>query len=363
LCDPDNHATVGWAFSFDNGDTWTDGGGLPDNRQFNNGDPWLAVSPDGNTFYLSGLYNRYSGFGFLRGTVTETRIDWSLASVVSFESGGHDKEAIAVDPKTGRIHLTFTRSGTSNGITSTYSDDGGYTWSLLVTVYTGHLFQGSFPVLDGRGNFYVALQAPPNILVYKSTDAGDSFQLAAGFGYSATAVQFMDRYSDFPQMAIDTSGGAFDGFVYVVWYSDLGGYNRPMISHSEDGGATWTDPIPVNQDDVVGAHWWPSVSVDSNGTVNVIYLDRRNNPTTGLTELYLSQSTDGGYTFSDTQVTDVTSSWEGIAHDSGFTWSGDYIRGVTQGTLLYATWADARNGDPDVYFSRIDAAAAARHSR
>ncbi len=77
----------------------------------------------------------------------------------------------------------------------------------------------------------------------------------------------------------------------------------------------------------------------------------------------LSQSTDGGNTFADTQVTDVTSSWAGIAHDSGFTWFGDYIRGVTQGTSLYATWADPRNGDPDVYFSRIDAAAAAKRNR
>src|SRR5215472_11406196 len=50
VCDPDNHAAVGWAFTFDYGNTWTDGGGLPNSRQLNNGDPWLAVSPDGSTF-------------------------------------------------------------------------------------------------------------------------------------------------------------------------------------------------------------------------------------------------------------------------------------------------------------------------
>jgi hypothetical protein len=174
----------------------------------------------------------------------------------------------------------------------------------------------------------------------------------------------MDRSSDFPQLAVDTSGGPYDGFVYVVWHSGVGGWNRPMIAHSEDGGTTWTSPMPVNQDDVSAPHWWPSVSVDANGTVNVVYLDRRNNPGTGLTDLYLSQSTDGGYSFTDTQVTDVTSSWQGIRTDPGFTFAGDYLRGVTQGTSLYTVWPDPRNGDPDVYFSRIDTAAlAARNNR
>jgi len=365
VCSPpfDDHAAVGWGFSLDYGETWTDGGGLPNSRNLNNGDPWLAVSPDGSTFYLTGLYNGYQGFGFLRGTVTETGVDWSLATVISFPpSATHDKEAIAVDPNTGRIHLTYTRFGSPGGIFATHSDDGGFTWSPQVPVHTGGSFQGSFPAIDGQGNVYVALQASPNIRVYKSIDGGDSFQsLPNGiFPFSTTGVPFMDRSSDFPQVGIDTSGGARDGWVYVVWHQGVGGTIRPMISHTEDGGDTWSSPIPVNQDDVATYHWWPSVSVDSNGTVNVIYLDRRNNPGTGLTDLYLSQSTDGASTFTDTQVTDVTSSWQNIATDPGFTFAGDYIRGVTQSTSLYATWPDPRNGDPDVYFSRIDTLAAAR---
>ena len=356
VCDPDNHAAVGWALSYDWGTTWADGGGLPNSRQLNNGDPWLAVGPDG-TFYLTGLYNGYQGFGFYRGTIDDGGgFTWNFVRVISFPPSGatHDKEAIAVDQNTGRIHLTYTRFGTPAGIMATYSDDQGETWSPEVTVFSGGSFQGSFPAIDGQGNVYVALQAGSTIRVFKSSDGGDSFQSSASFNYVASSVPSMDRSSDFPQVAIDMSGGAFDGFVYVVWHSGLVGGNRPMIAHSEDGGDSWTDPIPVNQDTVTTYHWWPSVSVDANGTVNVIYLDRRNNPGTSFTDLYLSQSTDGGYTFTDTQVTDVTSTWEGIAHDSGFTWSGDYIRGVTQDTSLYATWADPRNGDPDVYFSRID---------
>jgi hypothetical protein len=179
----------------------------------------------------------------------------------------------------------------------------------------------------------------------------------------------MDRSSDFPQVAIDRSGGAYDGWVYVVWHNVVAGVTRPMIAHSEDGGGSWSTPIPVNQDTTNGAHWWPSVTVDANGNVNVTYLDRRNNPGTGLTDLYLSQSTDGATTFTDYQVTDVTSSWQGIMSDPGFTYAGDYQRvvaGPTPGTdpvqnaSLYAVWPDPRNGDPDVYFSRIDPQMGAR---
>jgi hypothetical protein len=364
ICDPDHHAAVGWAYSFDFGDTWTDGGGLPNSRQLNNGDPWVAVSPEG-TFYLTGLYNGYQGFGFYRGTISKTGIDWSFVRVVNFPpSATHDKEAIAVNPITGRIHLTYTRFGSPAGIYSSYSDDGGDTWHPQVVVHPSGAFQGSFPAIDGQGNVYVALQAQPNIRVYKSSDGGDSFQSVASFPYTTSSVPSMDRSSDFPQVAIDTSGSAYDGWVYVVWHSGSAGNIRPMIAHSEDGGATWSSPMPVNQDEVSTYHWWPSVSVDANGTVNVIYLDRRNNPTTSLTDLYLAQSIDGASTFTDTQVTDVTSSWQGIQTDPGFTWAGDYLRGVTQDTSLYATWPDPRNGDPDVYFSRIDTAAlAAKNSR
>jgi hypothetical protein len=359
VCEPDTHAAVGWAFSLDNGDTWTDGGGLPSSRQLNNGDPWVAASPDGQTFYLTGLYNGYQGFGFYRGTVTNTGIDWSLATVVQFGSATHDKEAIAVNPSTGRIHLTYTRFSAPCTICSTYSDDGGFTWNPQVPVYTGSS-QGSMPALDGQGNLYVAFNASPNIRVYKSTDGGDSFQSVASFGFSTPGVPFMDRSSDFPQIAIDTSGGDLDGWVYVVWHNGVANNVNVMISHSEDGGASWSTPMIVNQDGVASYHWWGSVSVDANGTVNVIYLDRRNSPGTGLTDCFLSQSTDGATTFTDYQVTDLTSSWQGIMTDPGFTYAGDYIRGVTQGTSLYATWADPRNGDPDVYFSRIDAPMGAR---
>src|SRR5260370_26718167 len=138
VCMPHKHAAIGWGFSLDNGDTWTDGGTLPMSRQMNNGDPWLGVSPDGSTFYLAGLYNGYQGFGFHRGTVTKTGIDWSFVPVVSFPPNAtHSKEAIVVNPITGRIPLTYTRFGSPAGIDSPYSHDRGGHRKPAVAVHPG----------------------------------------------------------------------------------------------------------------------------------------------------------------------------------------------------------------------------------
>jgi hypothetical protein len=190
-----------------------------------------------------------------------------------------------------------------------------------------------------------------------------TFQPLISFPVQFRSITFVDRASDFPQVAIDNSRGDRDGWVYVVWHGGMGvGDTRPYISHSEDSGATWSVPLQINTDATIAYHWSPSVSVDSNGSVNVITLDRRNNPGTGLTDCFFAQSTDGGNTFREIQVTDVTASWEGIRHDSGFTYAGDYIRAVSQATSVYAVWADPRNGDPDIYFSRIDAGGFAAHS-
>ena len=353
---PDDHAAVGWAYSLDAGKTFTDGGGLPFPRDFNNGDPWLGVSPDGTTFYLTGLWRGFQGLGFYRGGVVNNQLVWSDPVIVSFPAGNPfmDKEAFAVDPNSGTIYLCYTDFRDGTKIKATRSLDGGDTWLDPVAVSNGGS-QGSFPAIDGLGTVYVAHQQGGMMRITRSTDLGDSFQQVAVFPFRTRGVPAMDRSSDFPQVAVDTSGGDRDGWVYVVWHS-ISDENviRPYITHSEDGGETWTDPIPVNTDDTDAEHWWPSVSVDALGNVNVVFLDRRLNPGTALTDLFYAQSTDGGYSFIDMRASDVSGDWRGIRYDPGFTYAGDYIRAISSGTSVYAAWTDARNGDPDIYFTRIE---------
>jgi hypothetical protein len=370
VCDPFHIGIVHWSCSLDGGDTWrTDVFGVP--QSFNSrGDPWAGVSPDGQTFYLTSVWSPSplldpQGIAFYRGQVHPTRcIEWSDPVIVSFGTGFlYDKEAFAVDLNSGTIYLTYSLFDPSFNVSlyATRSSDGGGTWSEPVLIDDGP-GQGTFPAVDQQGDLYVAYLAFSTsredwqMQVSKSTDLGNSFQRMAGFPVRPLGVPFVDRSSEFPQLAVDNSGGPRDGWIYLVWHgSSPENVLRPYISHSEDGGETWSEPIAMNTDDSNAPHWWPSVSVDGTGNVNVIFLDRRNNPGTGYTDLFFAQSTDGGNTFDNFRVTDVTSSWEGIRHDPGFTYVGDYIRAISVGTTVYATWVDPRNGDPDIYFSRINA--------
>jgi hypothetical protein len=361
---PDDHAASGWGYSLDGGATFTDGGALPHPRDFNNGDPWLGVSPDGQTFYFSGLWRGFAGFGFLRGRAIEGGFVWDEPVIISFPSTGAfmDKEAFVVDPNDGTIYLTYTDFRAPTGIKLTRSRDGGDTWLDPVMVNPGG--QGSFPAVDNQGILYVAYNTAGvsgPIGVSRSLDGGDTFERVVTFPVRWQGVAFMDRSPAFPQLAVDVTRGTRDGWAYVVWHMlDEQNVLRPYISHSEDGGSNWTTPIPMDSDvNTTAFHWWPSVSVDSTGNVNAIWLDRRLNPGTGLTDTFFAQSTDGGNTFTDVRMSDVSGNWQGIRYDGGFTFAGDYIRAVSVGTTVYAAWTDARNGDPDIYFARVDAAAMA----
>ena len=365
---PTQRAAIGWSYSLDGGQTFIDGGGLPSSQSLNNGDPWLGVSPDGTTFYLSGLWQGYQGLGFLRGFLIDDQIVWTDPVVIR-QGGSMDKEAFVVDHNSGYIYLTYTNLG--QGIRMTRSTDSGDTWSPPVTVATGSV-QGSFPAVSNQGVIYVAYNIGYPVqnqqtAIARSLDGGQTFQRVAAFPFRyASPVPGLDRTPAFPQIAVDNSGGERDGWVYAVWhvyYPD--NVFRPVMTHSEDGGETWSEPTLTHLDgaDNRGHRWFPTIAVDIFGYVNTVFYDRRHNPDSNLTDVWLSQSYDGGYTFDERRLSDVTGNWTNVRRDPGFIYGGDYIRAVSYGFDIYAVWTDPRNGDPDIYFSRISSLAAAERRR
>jgi hypothetical protein len=357
---PKEHATVGWAYSSDGGATWTDGGWLPSGDGLDDGDPWLGVSPDGRTFYLSGLYS--SGIAFYRGATLGTSIVWSEPTIITGQ-GFLDKEAFTVDELTGTIYLSYVDAFFRNQLLLRRSSDGRQTWSDPITLVDGGLELGFSPFLavDRQGSLYVAYNLVDSafqryVAVSKSTD-GQSFETLIRFPYRTASVTFVDRSSVGPQLAIDRSGGAFEGRIYVTWHAlSEEGILRPYLAHAEAGGRNWSVPLPINGDSSDAFHWWPSIALDAAGGVNVAFYDRHLNPGTALTDLFLAQSTDGGETFQTSRVTDQSSDWSNVAHDPGITYAGDYISAAVSGDDVVVVWADTRDGDPDVYFARLPGA-------
>lgn len=110
------------------------------------------------------------------------------------------------------------------------------------------------------------------------------------------------RAGDFiPDIAVDHQTGA----IYVVWADGMGTTtNHVVLSRSTDGGQHWSAPKVV--DVSPGPHAFNgTVEITADGTVAVMYYDFRNNtPDPGLpTDVWLTHSDDGGATWTEQHVT------------------------------------------------------------
>jgi hypothetical protein len=351
-CPQFGYQVEGWAYSLDGGQTFTDGGRLPGGSSLR-GDPWLATGPDG-TIFMASLWNGTSGVAVLRGTVTDTGIDWSNPWVLS--GGSFDKESLSVDPNSGTIYLTYTRPG--SGIYLLKSTDGGVSFTGPTAIGTISSAQGSVSAVGPNGELYVAYaNAFPSATAIgfaRSLDGGGTFQVSGQFQRVQTfGIPGTDRAPAFPHIAVDTTGGDNNGNIYLAWQSaHVSGKGDALLTTSTDGGTTWSDPLQINDDGGVGIQWFPTISVDANGYLDAFFYDRRDNPGTTVTNLYFAQSTDGGQTFGpNIKVTDTPSTWRTFSEGAP-AW-GDYINSTSDGVDALVAYADGRDGDPDAYFIRV----------
>jgi hypothetical protein len=132
-----------------------------------------------------------------------------------------------------------------------------------------------------------------------------------------------------------------------------------FLVRSTDGGATWSEPVRVNQDPVGGGkdQWFPFVAVGPDGRVSVVFHDRRDDPFNRFANVYFARSSNGGGAWSETKLTGQSSNlnW---AFDNGF-FIGDYNAvAVGSNGTSYPFWTDSRNGEPtnrqsDVYMAIV----------
>jgi hypothetical protein len=117
-----------------------------------------------------------------------------------------------------------------------------------------------------------------------------------------TSLDETVRAGDYlPDIAVDHTTGA----IYIVWADGLGtNVNNVVLVKSTDGGRHWSTPQAIDQ--TPGPHAFNgTVEVTADGTVAVMYYDFRNNtPDPGLpTDVWLTHSHDGGATWSEQHVT------------------------------------------------------------
>ena len=166
------------------------------------------------------------------------------------------------------------------------------------------------------------------------------------------------RVNSFPVCAVDCSNGSNQGAIYITW-SNIGtpGINTGSdidvyVTKSIDQGTTWTEPIKVNQDPAgMGKeHYFPWITCDAaNGILSVVFYDDRNVSNTEA-ETFCANSDDGGLTWEDFKVSDVSftpSPIPGLAGD----YFGDYLGIHAQDGWVYPVWTDNRTGTTMTYCS------------
>jgi len=179
-----------------------------------------------------------------------------------------------------------------------YSTDGGLTWhdGGVIPPMPGGLNIGDPEVkADRKGNFYFATLAiapdgPSIIAVSKSTDGGKTFGIPVE---ASVGVSNPFDFQDKEFMAIDNSGGPYDGTIYVTWTDFFanpppGTFDQIMISRSTNGGRSFEEAIPVSPP---GGFQDSVPRVGPQGELYVLYVDY------DISGLRLSKSIDGGRTF------------------------------------------------------------------
>lgn len=200
--------------------------------------------------------------------------------------------------------------------------------------------------LVGNGN------RPDNLWISTSTDGGRTLARPTRIAGALTFQQ---------QVTVDPAGP-----VYVTWLQagEVGFLRfadpppRIVTARSDDGGKTFGSPVPVS-DPQRPRVLAPSPVIDADGQLVVLYQDMRGNrrdyeyqegpPAELPVALVLTRSTDGGRTFAP--GTEIEADILLTRRFLPFLPEAPQLAISPKGTL-YATWADGRDGDDDVWIRR-----------
>ena len=261
----------------------------------------------------------------------------------------------AESPHRGNLYVAWTRFDVygskdpehKSHILFARSRDGGKSFQLPVRISDKHgsaiddstTVEGAVPAVGPKGEVYVAWAGPEGIVLDTSADGGATFgkdkviaQLTPGWDFPAEGLP---RHNGLPITAADVSRGKDRGSVYVCWTDKRHGDADVFVMASRDGGATWGEPVRVN-DDARGNRKdqlfsWMAVD-PRDGSVNVVFYDRRDleGVKTGLT---LARSVDGGRTFVNHRVAQ-----EPFDGEAGNVFFGDYIGVAAHGGQVVAAY-------------------------
>lgn len=275
-----------------------------------------------------------------------------------------DKEWAAVDMNTNAVYCTWTQfddydsklEEDKSNILFSRSDDGGETWSEAVQINElsgdciddDNTTEGAVPAVGPNGEVYVAWGLSEQIWFDRSFDGGETWEssdilVAEQPGGWSQDIPGINRTNGMPITATDVSGGEYNGNVYVCWADTRRDIQDIWIARSEDQGATWSEPIRVNQDDTDKAQFLPWLAVDPiTGNMHVVFYDRRAHDD-NHTDVYLASSSDGGQTWTEQKIN--TESFLPLKQ----IFFGDYNNISAYNGIVRPIWTEFRGGKLSVW--------------
>lgn len=289
---------------------------------------------------------------------TDVRVNDPTTDAAAADDTTQSETSLVVGPP-GEICAGFNDFG-PNGLSGfASSSDDGVTWTDR-----GGLNESGDPVLayhQASDTYYYASLGATQIRLNASTDGCQTFGAGVNVGQAVAGTTLADK----PWLAVDNTGGARDGDLYVCYTRFSAGSSELRAMSSTDGGATWVNEQILGPGGT--APFGCNVQVGSDGGVNITWARRDNN------NVVFTRSTDGGQTFG-AQVTVNSGALRHPGVDTTVlcgasnrpTLTGN-IRMLHQAWLavddsggpndgnLYAVWATDPVGTPDnadVFFSR-----------
>lgn len=266
-----------------------------------------------------------------------------------------DKPYIVADngdgPHAGNLYIGWTRwTLTDSQMLFTRSTDGGKTWSKPIEIddHPGlprdddGALEGFDAAVAADSTVYAIWTNEEGIVLTSSHDGGASFSRPHLILHTAPimfAIDTLERANGFPQISVDPRSER----LYVTWSDYRNGDLDVFCASSSDKGKTWSQPVRVNNDPVHnGAEQffqWSAVD-PADGSLNVLFYDRRGDPQNRKQIVVLARSTDGGQTFANY-------AWTDNAFEASGVFLGDYTGLAAFGGRVYGVWTEKPPGQSE----------------
>lgn len=353
-------------YTLDFGNTWQKStfGGMPANY---NGaaDPVLKFDANGVAYLLTLVTGGGSNIHTAISYSSDKGATWQ--SMVANSHPMLDKPWLAVDtdPSSAYYGNKYTVVLDNQKIVLTVLDANN-----TITIPSTEVSGGILPCLDVKKNGDLFVLAYAGVLTMaKSTDGGQSFGQPSNITNIQMTVMY-DNIIGIPQrlqpgacMAIDNSGGTYDGRIYVT-YTDhengsASGNNTILdtyLTWSDNDGTSWSTPKVINSTAPANTQqYYSNIYVNDQGDLLMAWYDRRDDINHKLTDYYVGISTDGGNTILEIKMTSATTDFSQIGLQNNNFGIGEYCQIVATDNIAIPFWADGRtnDGDINVYFAKI----------